>query len=561
MALTCVVSAEGPPGDSYADQVQAVRQQADKLVDPTHPNATQLKQAETLLEQALVTLDQSNVSALAQGNAYLRGRRGDTLRDLAGIFALQGNKDAALAALEAAQAEGWYPDLAPYLRSNKAFASLQDEPRFKAILSTLDSAGRLWSAKTVAVPYAPQLSEAERIAGLSLFWSEVKYNFVHFDHVPNLDWDQVYLDFLPKVIAAKNTVEYYDVMMRLAPLLRDGHTNIYPPDELKKHFDARPPIRARLIEGQVLVTWVGSPTLSRQGIHVGDEILAIDGIEVHRYARERVSPHQSSSTPQDADVRAYTYGLLAGDSEAPLHLTLRDAKGATQNIVVPRDGYHDVQSSPEYVFRWLPGRIAYLSLDAFESDASVKAFEQHLPDILQAKGLILDVRDNGGGSDLYGLQILSYLSGRPVPVVQSREMLVSPAFRAFGETQIAWHKLSNGQPYTHSRMQHFAGPVAVLIGPQTFSAAEDFIVSFDAMERGILVGERTGGSSGQPLRIALPGGGIARICAKRDTYPDGREFIGKGIAPNITIAPTVADIRADRDPVIERAVEALRDKQ
>jgi C-terminal processing protease CtpA/Prc len=101
--------------------------------------------------------------------------------------------------------------------------------------------------------------------------------------------------------------------------------------------------------------------------------------------------------------------------------------------------------------------------------------------------------------------------------------------------------------------------VALLVGPRTFSAAEDFAMAFDVMKRGILVGEATAGSTGQPLVFDLPGGGTARICVKRDSYPDGREFVGKGIQPTIVVAPTVADLRAGRDPVLERAVAALQE--
>jgi hypothetical protein len=61
--------------------------------------------------------------------------------------------------------------------------------------------------------------------------------------------------------------------------------------------------------------------------------------------------------------------------------------------------------------------------------------------------------------------------------------------------------------------------VLVLTSARTYSAAEDFVVAFDAMQRGRIVGEATGGSTGQPLLFDLPGGGKARICTKRDSYP------------------------------------------
>lgn len=558
MLCTCTLRAQQPTAMDYYGQIQAARGRADSLVDARHPDSAHLKQAQVILEQALATLAQPQVRALAEGNVYLQGRRYDTLRDLAGVFALQGRKAEALDALEAMQEEAWIPAVAPLLRKDPAFASLRGEPRFRRLLATLDASDRLWRAQALAVPYAPQLSEAERIAGLSLFWSEAKYNFAYFDHVPELDWDRTYLDFLPQVIAARDTRAYYEVLMRLAPLLRDGHTNIYPPEVLEKHFYARPPLRTALIEGRVLVKAVYSPTLERQGIHVGDEVLAIDGTEVHRYAREKIAPYESSSTPQDAAVRVYDYALLSGDENQPVQVHLKDAHGVERNVLVARSGYADVRRPPAFAFRMLPGDIAYLALDDFESDASVKAFERYLPRILKAKGLVLDVRNNGGGSTRYGEEILSYLSERPVPSAQSHELALSPVARARGSLQVGWKELADsGEPFMRPHSHHFDRSVALLIGPRTFSAAEDFTMAFDAMKRGILVGEATGGSTGQPLVFDLPGGGTARICAKRDSYPDGREFVGEGIQPTIVVAPTVADIRAGRDPVLERAVAAL----
>lgn len=558
-AVVCGIHAQ--TAEQYYEQIQAARDKAGNLVDPQHPNAAHLKQAEAILKRALDELAQPAVMELADGSVPLLGRRYDTLRDLAGVYALEGRKDDALNGLEAMQAEAWIPAVGFLLRKDPEFASLRDEPRFKALLATLDSTGRLWSAKAFAVPYAAQLSEAERVAGLSLFWSEVKYNFVHFDNVPSLDWDRTYLEFLPQVIAAKDTRAYYEALMRLAPLLHDGHTNIYPPKELEDQFYARPPMSTALVQGHVLVTQIFSPSLERKGIHVGDEVLAIDGAEVHQYAKERIAPYESSSTPQDADVRAYTYALLSGDKEQPIKLRLRDANGAMHEVEIARGNYTDVKSPPAFAFRILPGGIAYLSLDHFESDEGVKIFERHLPQILKAKGLILDVRNNGGGSTSYGLQILSYLSTKPVPVEQSRELEVAPVTRAHGAVILTWHKLpDSGEAYTKARARHFTGPVAVLIGPRTFSAAEDFVVSFDAMKRGMLVGQRTAGSTGQPLVFDLPGGGTARICVKRDSYPDGSAFVGIGIPPQIEVEPTVVDIRAGRDPVIAAAVNALQAK-
>lgn len=94
--------------------------------------------------------------------------------------------------------------------------------------------------------------------------------------------------------------------------------------------------------------------------------------------------------------------------------------------------------------------------------------------------------------------------------------------------------------------------------PASAAVAEDFAVAFDLAGRGPLVGEATGGSTGQPLMFALPGGGQARVCTKRDTYPDGREFVGVGVIPDRKVPTTVADLRAGRDRALEAAIEEVR---
>jgi C-terminal processing protease CtpA/Prc len=80
----------------------------------------------------------------------------------------------------------------------------------------------------------------------------------------------------------------------------------------------------------------------------------------------------------------------------------------------------------------------------------------------------------------------------------------------------------------------------------------------DGLENVTLVGEPTTGSTGMPLSIALPGGGSARIVTKHDTYPDGREFLGVGIQPDVFVEPTVADLMAGRDGMLEEALMVLR---
>jgi C-terminal processing protease CtpA/Prc len=103
-------------------------------------------------------------------------------------------------------------------------------------------------------------------------------------------------------------------------------------------------------------------------------------------------------------------------------------------------------------------------------------------------------------------------------------------------------------------------PTALLIGHHTASAAEDFLIYADRMPHMIRIGENSYGSTGQPLMFSMPGGGNAQVCTKKDTYPDGREFVGVGVKPHIEVTRTLEDYLHNIDPVLEKALEYLRSK-
>lgn len=205
--------------------------------------------------------------------------------------------------------------------------------------------------------------------------------------------------------------------------------------------------------------------------------------------------------------------------------------------------------------------MAYIALDSFNDDASVKAFERALPAILQARALVIDVRHNGGGSSNYGWDVLGYLSRAPIVIGPQYVRADDQLQRAHGSAMVAWKPVSRrGETAPAPAQPHpqvFGGKVMVLTGPWTGSAAEDFVVAFNSLKRGVTMGEATGGSTGQPLMIQLPGGGGARICIKRDLTADGRDFVGIGLQPDVVASQTVAALRSSRDAVLEQAMLAL----
>ena len=107
----------------------------------------------------------------------------------------------------------------------------------------------------------------------------------------------------------------------------------------------------------------------------------------------------------------------------------------------------------------------------------------------------------------------------------------------------------------------YTKPIILLVNAGTFSAAEDFVSLFRGMKRGLIVGEPTGGSTGNGVRVELqPGVSYANICSKHDTAPDGTEFVGIGHKPDITVSETYDSyFNAPHDNAISTALGLLKE--
>jgi carboxyl-terminal processing protease len=532
--------------DAY-DFVQARRSEAEKLWMQKDPAGIDL------LLKTLPYLDQPLVRDLSDGNRYLAARRLNIYTDLAEAYVLQGRTADALVYLRKAAGEPSSRGLADYFEHIKTFDVLRDNPEFRQILSGLRIYDSFWDSPALKTPYQDNISDAEKLAGLAKFWSEVKYNFGFPEKLVVLNWDQLYLDWIPRVLATKSTTAYYRELMLLCARLSDGHTNVYAPPQ--SDITAKPPLRTGLVEGRVMILDVRSPSLEAQGVRAGMEIAAVDGEPAHDYARREVEPYQSSSTPQDRENRTYWYGFLRGPAAKPVRLTLRGTGGAQTDVEVRRSGYTDVRNSPPFEWRMLDGNIAYVALNSFESSDTVSQWRKAFPEISKASALVLDLRINGGGDTGIGFEILRDLAAAPFLGSRQRMRKYNPTDRAQGAA-VDFVELPADQVAPRPN-GYTAKPVVVLSGPATFSAAEDFLVAWKDSGRGKIVGEPSGGSTGQPLSFTLPGGGSARVCTKKDMFPDGSEWVGKGIDPDILVQATVADVQAGKDTVLNRALAYL----
>jgi carboxyl-terminal processing protease len=484
--------------------------------------------------------------------------RADVEYSLACSQALAGESASAFGTLNHAVEDG-YIDRKD-TETDTDLVSLHTDPRWQPLLERMTLVATQqdarWGDAAFATAYAPNITDADKLAGLAELWAQAKYGFANFWHIPLLNWNQTYRDFIPKVLATSSTTDYYHVLETFYVQLEDGHSNVYSPDEVSGKISPMP-LRTRLIEGHLLILGTLRPGFDLQGLHPGDEILTINGEPAIAWAQRHVQPFVSASTQQDRDNRTFGSSLFRAPEGTSFNIRTSTPSGAhaSHTFTVPP---YVASDNSDFEFRILPGNIAYVALNEFEDDTDAKEWDKHWSEISKANSLILDLRENGGGSDGVGDHIMASLIDKPAPRELSRSTRWIASYRAWGkpETPVRFPVGSVEPDPAH----HFSGPTVLLTSPRTYSAGEDMTVVFVQAHRGKIIGEPTGGSTGQPLMFKLPGGGVARICTRHDSFADGREFVGIGIQPDTPAHLSRADILAGHDSILETAIHSLQTK-
>jgi hypothetical protein len=198
--------------------------------------------------------------------------------------------------------------------------------------------------------------------------------------------------------------------------------------------------------------------------------------------------------------------------------------------------------------------IGYLWLGSFAREQRSE-FERAL-DALRAlgdcKALVLDVRGNSGGDEALARRLAGFF-------VQGAKVYAAHRVRdpgAPGGFRDRQSRIVEGNPAPDV----FPGAVAVLMGPTNMSSAEAFLLMMKQAQNAVLVGGNSFGSSGNPIPHPLLPGVAALLPSWQALLPDGTCFEGLGISPHIEV-PAKAEQFAERDPVLDEALQRLRGKR
>jgi carboxyl-terminal processing protease len=389
------------------------------------------------------------------------------------------------------------------------------------------------STATAGGVQVPALETADRLVVASRLFAVVQQHFAHWEAATPSEVDASYRQFVTDAIRSSTRAEFTRAALRFVASLRNGHTQLFD-----SHADGRS-LKFRLleVEGQWVVVASGQAGLAR-----GSVIRAINGEPVEAFIRE-AARYVHASNDRLARTHVSSYPLLF-----PERVVLETAGGVA--VLVDRATPESAPASaPPRASegRWLrEGQVAYIRVPSFGEPV----YEETAMDLVRrfstAPTLVVDVRGNGGGATPG--KLIAALMNRPWRTWQE---VLSHGVALGARTIPPTFTVRESRPQTPTPGA-YAGQLFLLVDRFCGSACEDFVMPFKDTGRGVLVGETTQGSSGNPYRADLGEGISVAVGAKRYRFPDGQPFEGVGIAPDVLDERRISNIAAGRDHVLER---------
>jgi C-terminal processing protease CtpA/Prc len=251
-------------------------------------------------------------------------------------------------------------------------------------------------------------------------------------------------------------------------------------------------------------------------------------------------------TLDDAHVALFTPWLTYGSMAEPPHSYFSAA-------TVMRNYVPSSQMSPSRNIRY--GRaengIGYIWIPSFAGKQWVDEIDLVLENLAGAPGIVIDVRNNGGGNNGNAKRVAEAFVDveRTYAYIRWRNGPQHDAFTGYLPRTIS-----------PSRTARFHGPIAVLINQRMYSAAEDFAMMLSVLPGATLVGVRTAGALGNPLVRELPNGWTYQVPQWRQYTAERQLAEHVGVVPDVPVPLTAADSIAGRDLQLEAALEQLRQR-
>lgn len=209
---------------------------------------------------------------------------------------------------------------------------------------------------------------------------------------------------------------------------------------------------------------------------------------------------------------------------------------------------HDYYIASSLKYKILDDNVGYVRVEDFENEIGDGNIGYMLQKLAPCRGLIIDVRNNGGGQLTTAHKLASHFT--------NEKQLVEYVYHKQGKRH---NDFSKPEPeyIEPSKGVRWQKGVVLLTNRKCFSATNDFVNCMRCFPNVIQMGDKTGGGSGMPFTQELPNGWSVRYSAVvfLDRNSNQIEF---GIEPDEWVMMDARDVQKHKDTLIEKAREYFK---
>jgi hypothetical protein len=386
-----------------------------------------------------------------------------------------------------------------------------------------------------------------QLLGLYRYWNIIEYWYPD-RNVLDQDWNQILVDFIPRVALAKSKEAYQLEMLQLIVKLTDTHANLNVAAQIQPPAGTcQLPVLIRFIGKRAVVAGYSEQTLGPDtGLKPGDVIESLNGESVEQLIAKWL-PYYSGSN-ETARLHNLARSLTRGPCDTVQAAVRRDnalvtvsAARAPLSRLSGLGGPHDRRGD---TFQLLADDVAYVKL----SSVKVADAANYVNRAKGTKGLIIDIRNYPSEFVVFALGSLLVERLTAFARFTAGDLDNPGAFNWTAPMQLM------------PQSPHYSGKIVILVDEVSVSQSEYTAMAFRSAPGAIVVGSATAGADGNVSPIALPGGLTTAISGLGVFYPDKRPTQRVGILPDVEVVPTIEGIRAGRDEVLEEALRQIRSR-
>ncbi len=396
-----------------------------------------------------------------------------------------------------------------------------------------------------------------------------------YTELKGIDWDAKKAEFRPRFVEAdaNNDSAAYQLALRdFIWSIPDGHLSA-PVDNVQFATETGGGLGMAIREidsGETIVNYVldGGPAAAA-GIELRAQILSINGTPIDEAVSNTVPwslPFSSEHTLRLQQLR-YVLRFPVGTDVEITYQNPGDTEPTTVTLttVAERDSFafssfnQGLTGAEEPLdFKLLDNGYGYVKLYSFfdNSVLTIQMWEHMMQSLNQlgVPGLIIDMRQNGGGSGWLADQMAAYFFDDALDLGNTE---------TYDESLGKFYADPDYELYFYPPQEdlRYHGPIAVLVGPSCSSACEYFSYDMTLQDRAAIVGQYpSGGLGGGQTTYVMPDGLQLQYSTGRNVDANGNIIIeGTGVVPTVKVPVDEETLFSDGDPVLDAAVGYLDD--